>query len=263
MTLFTLLLIAATASEATPGLPWVATTAPTPEVAPVRYDTPAATAPATAAAPKPAPLALFDKPTTDPAGRQPTQPAANADTFAQRITALNLALSATVINEPTRWSFQELEAEARALTAIASTPAERAEVQAITGRLNQFSSLATRLRRNRATADGWRRPNEAPLAAATRLAPPVRLTKSTSSQHDAEGTLRPVVSKRPNAPKYAVVNPEGQIAALVTPTADTEKQLKKLVGKRVGLQGRRGFLTDLRREHVVAERVTPLDAQRR
>jgi hypothetical protein len=75
--------------------------------------------------------------------------------------------------------------------------------------------------------------------------------------------LRPVVSQRPDAPKYAVIDDAGRIAALVTPTPELDTRLKGMVGQRVGLDGQRGYRTDLRREHVVAERVTPLDTLRR
>jgi hypothetical protein len=36
-----------------------------------------------------------------------------------------------------------------------------------------------------------------------------------------------------------------------------------MVGRRVGVEGQRDFRSDLRRDHVVAERVTPLDTLRR
>lgn len=269
MTLLTLLLIATPANA---DLPWIATAKPVPEAGVVRYDQPAK--------PLPAAPGLFDQPATTPlpaASPTPTPIAAtpakpqaavtaNASTFAQRLTSLNLALSATVINEPNRWSFGQLQAEAQTLAGLASTEQQRAEVRALQGRLDQFASIATKLQQvqTEANADGWRRPSNTTAATGGRLAPPLRLTKSTpTSRHDAEGTLRPVVSKRANAPKYAVIDSDGKIAALVTPTADTEKQLKQMLGKRVGLTGQRGYLTDLRREHVVAERVTPLETVRR
>ena len=39
----------------------------------------------------------------------------------------------------------------------------------------------------------------------------------TDSQYDAVGVLRPVVSRRPGAPQFALVNAQGQVVTFVTP----------------------------------------------
>lgn len=207
---------------------------------------------------------------SEPAPITPIQAAPAS--FQQRLTALDLALSKTVVESPERWRLDRLQREASSLRNAASNATERAAVTAIAERIERFASISRRHRNLAATAEGWRKPNRVAQSETkapsrqpdTRIAPKVRLTKSSaSSRHDATGVLRPVVSKRPGAPKYAVVDDKGRIAALVTPTATTEPRLEKLVGKRVGLDGQRGYLTDVKREHVVAERVTPLDTIRR
>lgn len=223
--------------------------------------------------PSPAAVETVRYETETPAQAPITPIESQPASFQQRLAALDLALSKTVVESPERWRFDRLNREADALRGVAANATERAAVTAIADRIDRFGSISRQHRQLAATADGWRKParlsRSEPTPATrpestTRLAPKVRLTKSSADRrHDASGVLRPVVSKRPGAPKYAVVDDKGRIAALVTPTAKTEPRLEKLVGKRVGLNGQRGYLTDLRREHVIAERVTPLDTLRR
>lgn len=240
-----LLLIAATPT-AEPADLWVGAS-PQPVTA-VRYNQTPAAAPATPAAPDTAPGA-----------------------FAKRVLALEIALSTIVAERPTLWRLDRLEAEASTLLSRAPTEADRRAVRDIADRIDRFARIAAQHRRQR-DAGGWRAPSQqTPAAGSTlpstgRLAPPVRLTKSPAqraSPHDAEGVLRPVVSKRANAPKYAIIDDRGKLTTLVTPQPEVTEQFEKLVGQRVGLKGRRSFLTDLRRQHLVAERVTPLPTTRR
>jgi hypothetical protein len=238
MNVLLLVLIASTAEVATPA----------------RYEMtpPAATlAPAAAAAPAdslaPAPVAAV-KPS-----------------FEQRLTALELALSTIVVERPSLWRFDRLDSEASELLTLASNDAQRNAVRDAAARIDNFRRLGAKLRGGVEDAGGWRSPSSQAIAQTTpRQAPP---TQSTSTggvgNHDASGVLRPVVSQRPDAPKYAVIDDAGRIAALVTPTPELDARLKGMVGQRVGLDGQRGYRTDLRREHVVADRVTPLDTIRR
>ena len=73
----------------------------------------------------------------------------------------------------------------------------------------------------------------------------------------AEGLLQPVVSRRPNAPQYALVDGTGKVISFVNPTPDVN--LKPFLGQRVGVVGRQAYLPDLRQTLVTAGRVTPLD----
>jgi hypothetical protein len=76
--------------------------------------------------------------------------------------------------------------------------------------------------------------------------------------YDAVGLLKPVVSRRNGAPQYALVDGKGDVVSFVTPTPDLN--LKPYIGRRIGVNGSRGFMTDFRRAHVTAGRVTPVDA---
>ena len=74
--------------------------------------------------------------------------------------------------------------------------------------------------------------------------------------YDAVGILRPVVSRRPGAPQFALVDDRGQVLSFITPTPDIN--LQPYLGRRVGVVGNRGFIAEFNRSHVTAARVTPL-----
>jgi len=74
--------------------------------------------------------------------------------------------------------------------------------------------------------------------------------------YDAVGLLKPVASKRANAPQYALVDDKGEVVSFVTPTPDLN--LKPYLGRRIGVHGKRGFMSEYRRAHVTAERVSPI-----
>lgn len=262
MTLLLLVLITATADA-----PWTAPTDAAPMPVPPMAE------PATPARYEMAPPAVTPAP-IEPAATLPATTPLPANTtgqpsFEQRLIALELALSTIVVERPNFWRFERLDTEATELLTIASNDAQRNAVRDTAARIDNFRRLGDQLRNGTEDAGGWRSPNsqansQAVAQSTPRLAPPTQLTSTRdASGHDASGVLRPVVSQRPDAPKYAVIDDAGRIAALVTPTPELDTRLKGMVGQRVGLDGQRGYRTDLRREHVVAERVTPLDTLRR
>jgi hypothetical protein len=75
--------------------------------------------------------------------------------------------------------------------------------------------------------------------------------------YDAVGTLKPVVSRRPNAPQFALIGDDGQVVSFVTAPPDVN--LQAYIGQRIGVRGSRGFMPEFRRAHVVASRVTNLE----
>jgi hypothetical protein len=88
-------------------------------------------------------------------------------------------------------------------------------------------------------------------------APPPTATAATEALYDAVGTLKPVVSRREQAPRYALVDDHGDVVTFVTASADVN--LQPYIGKRIGVRGNRGFMPEYRRAHVTASRVTPLE----
>lgn len=75
-------------------------------------------------------------------------------------------------------------------------------------------------------------------------------------RYDGVGTLRPVVSRRAEAPRYALVDADGEVVTFITPS--TGVNLQPYIGQRIGVIGTRGYMPEFKRAHVTAARVTPL-----
>jgi uncharacterized protein YgiM (DUF1202 family) len=193
----------------------------------------------------------------------PTAPA--ADELARRLTDIELRLSRMVTAPPDRWNTERLKRDTQELLTQAQTAAERDAVNAMLAKLDQFDVIA---RRHQPTAgsvghgagseeQGAMSAHTGPLAATPGFTPPdTRHPTPDTSKYDAVGILRPVVSKRPGAPQFALVDDRGQVISFVTPTPDLN--LQPYLGHRVGVVGSRGFIPEFQRAHVTAGRVAPL-----
>ena len=87
--------------------------------------------------------------------------------------------------------------------------------------------------------------------------PPAPQQAATEALYDAVGTLKPVVSRREQAPRFALVDDHGDVVTFVT--ANSDVNLQPYVGQRIGVRGSRGFMPEYRRAHVTASRITPLE----
>ncbi len=88
-------------------------------------------------------------------------------------------------------------------------------------------------------------------------AAPSQESPVTEAKYDAVGTLKPVVSRRENAPRFALVDDHGDVVTFVTAAPDLN--LQPYIGQRIGVRGSRGFMPEYRRAYVTASRVTPLE----
>ena len=105
------------------------------------------------------------------------------------------------------------------------------------------------------TPKAYRPLSASPITPVPGQAGPVAANAS-GNPYDAVGVLRPVVSRRPGAPQFALVDDHGQVLTFVTPTPDMN--LQPYIGKRVGVVGNRGYIAEFNRTHVTAARVTPI-----
>jgi hypothetical protein len=69
--------------------------------------------------------------------------------------------------------------------------------------------------------------------------------------------LAEVVSEESSLPRYALMSPDGQLQCYVSPAPGVN--LRRYVGRPVGVIGTLGYLPDERARHVTARRVTALD----
>jgi hypothetical protein len=234
-------------ASATPPATTPSAVTPIPEVAPPPLVpvTPDATPSANSATTAPPP-----SPPTSSAATVPT-PVGGID-LPRQLTDIEMRLSRMASAPPQLWNTERLERDAEQVLAQAKTPAERDAVKVTLAKIDQFTALARRYHQGAGSGD--------PRTTGGRLqadqVSPSPSLPVTPSGFDAVGILRPVVSKRPGAPQFALVDDRGQVVTFVSPTPDVN--LQPYLGRRVGIAGNRGFIPEFNRSHVTAGRVTPL-----
>ncbi len=206
-----------------------------------------------------------------------------------RVAELELRLSEIVIRTPLEWHFEQLKNEANGLLLATDLAGERTRLRDVLERIARFEQVRKRYTMTSVVG--------APIATAVHpvtlpttslLAAEARrkeftgrtanvlqrvekdlfaggATKSASDseapQYDAAGILKPVVSKREKAPQFALVDDNGDVVSFVTPTPDLN--LQPYLGQRIGVHGTRAYMQELRRAHVTAERITPVEGRMR
>ena len=192
---------------------------------------------------------------------QPTTPL--GDELARRLTGVELQLSRIVAEPPATWQVDPLAREVEQLLAQAQTADERNAVQSTLAKIDRFAAISRRYRGapTGTAATPLGQPPITPIGQApiTPIPDTGHLTPDTSN-YDAVGILRPVVSKRTGAPQFALLNERGQVVSFVTPSPDVN--LQPYVGHRIGVTGSRGYIPEFQRAHVTAGRVAPLGAMR-
>jgi hypothetical protein len=205
------------------------------------------------------PVALAAQPNTQPPAN--TQPSAGpvAGDLSQELSAVELRLSRMVAAPTNLWNTERLERDTAQLMARAKTQSERDAVRVTQDKINRFAELARRHNQPTAGAGQLGAGSADPRTASQPGAPPLNSVaeNATGGPYDAVGILRPVVSRRPGAPQFALVDERGQVVSFVTPTPDLN--LQPYLGRRVGVVGNRGFIQEFQRSNVTAARVTPLN----
>jgi uncharacterized protein YgiM (DUF1202 family) len=187
-------------------------------------------------------------------------PAAATPEVAGQLRDLELRLSRMVAEPPSTWNTEALEQSAQQLLAKADTAADRDAVKVTLAKIDRFAAIQQRsTAANTGAMAGTAKGNISPSA----ITPLPGVTQAPSAantgvggQFDAVGVLRPVVSKRPGAPQFALVDERGQVVTFVTPTPDIN--LQPYLGQRIGVIGSRGYIPEFHRAHVTAARVAPL-----
>jgi hypothetical protein len=68
------------------------------------------------------------------------------------------------------------------------------------------------------------------------------------------------VSTKVGAPQYALVDERGAVTVFLS--AAPGVNLRSYVDKQIGVNGPRGFIPDLQKQHINVQRITMLDAAR-
>ena len=207
---------------------------------------------------------VFDPaPATAPTAVGAGAAAAPADELAD----IDLALSLAVTGPTGEWNLVPIRERLRLAAARANAPAERTRAQAIDARLARFESIQAG---QQALAQGAPVAGEQPVriggmwsslsALGSRPIRPGVLpggapaggqpTWTPPDQTETTGRLATVISRRPEAPRWALVDDQNNVIAFVAPQAGVN--LAPLVGQQVTVRGAKGFMPEYKRPYLVA-----------
>ncbi len=174
------------------------------------------------------------------------------DDLAAQLERIELDLSLMVAQDKTLWDLASIKARARQLVDRGPDPAGRGQARLLLEKVEQFE---------RAFAVQDYGPIRASAADAGSAAAARPAGGIEDPRYDAQGWLKPVISRQGDKPiaPYAVVDRDGQPQCFITPRPGVN--LHRYENKQVGVYGRRGYLEQLKKPHVTAERVIDLDGQ--
>jgi hypothetical protein len=184
-----------------------------------------------------------------------TNPSQLNQSFAAQLDQLEIQISRRVAGPPNLWVFDDLEREAARLASLATTKDEMATIRELGIRMSRFTNIASRHRAlppQQLAVSGSARAG----AARSDEVGPIR----EAPGYDAVGILRPVVSKRPGAPPYALVDERGEVITFVTPGPSVNMQA--YLGQRVAVSGARAYLPEYRRRNIQTARVMSMEGTR-
>jgi hypothetical protein len=162
-----------------------------------------------------------------------------------------------VVEEPTVWKFDDLDRRAEKALDRAQTAVERGRARLLLDRIAKFEDIKRRLDTVQQVQGATDRKNSQLVNLADARPPSGLAEVEGADRFDASGRLINVVSQRPNAPPYAVVNADRVVVAFVTPAPGVN--LRPFMGRQVGVSGQRGYIPELNKPHITASRITPLD----
>jgi len=211
---------------------------------------------------------LFDLTTPPPASPAATSPlAAPAD----ELSDIDLALSLAVTGPAANWQLEPLRERLRLAAARASTGTDRLRAEAIDARLARFETIKGRhlalAARDKVEPSPlqlgslWSSlggigsrpirpgvfPGGKPAEGKTTWTPPDYVETS--------GRLATVISRRPDAPRWAIVDANNNVLAFVAPSAGVS--LAPMVGQQITIRGSKGYMPEYKRPYVVASEARP------
>jgi len=184
---------------------------------------------------------------------------------------IDLALSLAVAGPRETWNLPGIRERLRLAASKTTTQGDRLRAEAIDARLVRFEAIQNRQQEIIAAAP----PDPSPLrlgsmwsslsAVGTRPIRPGVLpggvpadgqpTWTPPSTLETTGRLATVVSRRPDAPRWAIVDNNNAVLAFVAPQSGLN--LAPLVGQQVSVRGAQGYMPEYKRPYVVASEARP------
>ena len=198
----------------------------------------------------------FVEPAHDPSG-EATLRRISPEEFQAELEEIDVELSIMLAEEPTVWKFDELVVRAQALLTEAETALERGRVRLLANKIAQSEDIKRRYDAVNGTRTATERHNRQ-LADLGQTRENAGSQPDPASRFDGMGRLARVVPPKLGAPRYALVNEKGELRCYVTPAPGLN--MSYYVGRRIGINGIRGYVADKRAQHVAAKHITPLDS---
>lgn len=207
---------------------------------------------------------VFDR--TAAATPPPAVSAGAAAASGDELADIDLALSLAVTGPSANWNLSPLRERLRLASTRATAEADRTRAQAIDARLSRFEAIQGRQQSLAASPADAAEPLRlgGMWSSLSSLGPrPIRPgvlpggrpaggqpTWTPPDQMEATGRLATVISRRPDAPRWAVVDEGNNVLAFVTPQSGVN--LGPLVGQQVSVRGARGYMPEYKRPYLVA-----------
>ncbi len=202
----------------------------------------------------------------------PGADAAASGSFESNLTAVDLALSAMVVQDMSIWKFDDLERRGERVLDQAQASDQREHAKQLLDRIAKFADvkhrsdavalLGTGLDRSRLQLTAMTTPPATTLPSLSSSAPIATMPSpvvppGAASRYDAVGKLTSVRSQRPNAPPFALIDASGLPVAFVTPAPGVN--LQPMLGHQIGVSGSRGYMPEFQKPHITAMLADPLD----
>ena len=177
----------------------------------------------------------------------------DTSSLGRELNRIDLELSTMVAQDVSAWSFDDMKRRVEGQLNEAQTPLQRGHAHLLMTKLERFDDIKRRhesLKRD---------PQEL-----TRAAAPVsgfEARRADAARFDGVGRLSPVISEKVGGPAFALVDNSNAVISFVT--AAPGVNLRPYVDHYVGVNGQRGYLTDLQRQHINVQRVTVLESDAR
>jgi len=198
------------------------------------------------------PAAEPDYPPATSRGMTPEQ-------FQAELEEIDMELSVMVIEEPTVWDFGEMHYRAESLLNQAETALERGRARVLLNKIARFGDIKRRYDRIASLRKKTERSNRWLASLGSTGREPGRTTPG-DGRYDGVGELTRVVSPKLGAPRYALVGEDGGVQYYVTPAPGVN--LRHYVGRRVGVNGTRGYMPEQHAHHIMAKHVRVLEDRR-
>ena len=183
-----------------------------------------------------------------------------AEQFQTEVDDINSELSVMLVEDPSVWNCDDLARRAKNLADQAQNAVQRGNARALVNRIAQAESVKRREETSSA-------PQIASAAASRRSVDLVHRDagvfrpRGPDDKFDAVGRLTRVQPAKLGAPRYALVDDQGNVLAYVSPAPGMNMQY--YLGRRIGVTGARGYIAEQNAEHLTAQHVTMLDTRLR